>query len=99
MLSDGARAGVDSPVVAVVGLGCLGLPSEVEFGTHAKYTRDPSLPRADAMAAAVAHREYRELSTEDICRELVRGGGSFVDVKPAYEASPLEPSGVHVWRL
>jgi UDP-N-acetyl-D-glucosamine/UDP-N-acetyl-D-galactosamine dehydrogenase len=57
-----------------------------------------ALPRADAMVAAVAHREYRELSTEDICRKLVRGG-CFVDVKSAYDASPLEAAGVHVWRL
>jgi len=57
-----------------------------------------ALPRADAMVAAVAHREYRELTTEDICRKLVRGG-CFVDVKSAYDASPLEAAGVHVWRL
>jgi len=57
-----------------------------------------ALPRADAMVAAVAHREYREFSTEDICRKLVRGG-CFVDVKSAYDASALEAAGVHVWRL
>src|SRR4051794_23664903 len=57
-----------------------------------------ALPRADAMVAAVAHREYRELTTEDICRKLVRGG-CFVDVKSAYDASPLEAAGLHVWRL
>jgi len=57
-----------------------------------------ALPRADAMVAAVAHREYRELSTEDICRKLVRGG-CFVDVKSAYDASALVTAGVHVWRL
>ncbi len=57
-----------------------------------------SLPRADAMVAAVAHREYRELTAEDICRKLVRGG-CFVDVKSAYDAAPLESAGLHVWRL
>ena len=50
------------------------------------------------MVAAVAHREYQELTTEDICRKLVRGG-CFVDVKSAYDAQPLEAAGVHVWRL
>ncbi len=56
------------------------------------------LPRANAMVAAVAHRKYRELSAEDICRKLVRGG-CFVDVKSVYDVAPLEASGVHVWRL
>ena len=46
-----------------------------------------ALPRADAIVAAVAHREYQELTTEDICRKLVRGG-CFVDVKSAYDARP-----------
>ena len=57
-----------------------------------------SLPRADAMVAAVAHRKYREVSPEDICRKLVRGG-CFVDVKSVYDVAPLEASGIHVWRL
>jgi UDP-N-acetyl-D-galactosamine dehydrogenase len=57
-----------------------------------------ALPRADAMVAAVAHRKYRELTAEDICRKLVRGG-CFVDVKSAYDMAPLETAGVHVWRL
>jgi UDP-N-acetyl-D-galactosamine dehydrogenase len=57
-----------------------------------------SLPRADAIVAAVAHRQYRELTAEDICRKVVRGG-CFIDVKSAYDAGPLESAGVHVWRL
>ena len=155
-MAEGIRATGDSTVVAVVGLGYVGLPLVIEFGkrirtigfdiqadkvdkcrrgsdpsrelsasemrlaTHAEYTSDPAalraadfnaiadlgvelctgdaLPRADAMVAAVAHREYREFGPEDICRKLVPGG-CFVDVKSAYDASALEAAGVHVWRL
>jgi UDP-N-acetyl-D-galactosamine dehydrogenase len=56
------------------------------------------LPRADAMVAAVSHREFLALSVEDIGRKLVKGG-AFVDVKAAFDRHPLEAAGLNLWRL
>ncbi len=56
------------------------------------------LPRADAIVAAVAHREYAELSVEDMGKKLVKGG-AFIDVKAAFDAGALKAAGYRVWRL
>jgi UDP-N-acetyl-D-glucosamine/UDP-N-acetyl-D-galactosamine dehydrogenase len=56
------------------------------------------LPRADAMVAAVAHHSLQQLSAEDIGRKLVRGG-SFIDVKSAFDAGALGAAGLRLWRL
>jgi UDP-N-acetyl-D-glucosamine/UDP-N-acetyl-D-galactosamine dehydrogenase len=56
------------------------------------------LPRADAIVAAVAHRSFRELSGEDICRKLVKGG-NFIDVKAGFDSAALGAAGLSVWRL
>ncbi len=56
------------------------------------------LPRADAVVAAVAHREYAALSVDDIARKLVKGG-AFIDVKAGYDAVALQGAGFRVWRL
>ena len=58
----------------------------------------PDLPRADAVVAAVAHRSFKALAAEDLCRKMVKGG-VFVDVKSAYDAQALKGAGVRVWRL
>ena len=47
------------------------------------------LPRADAIVAAVAHKEYAELSVEDLSRKVIKGG-AFIDVKAAYKPSEIE---------
>jgi UDP-N-acetyl-D-glucosamine/UDP-N-acetyl-D-galactosamine dehydrogenase len=56
------------------------------------------LPRADAIVAAVAHREYAKLSVEDLSKKLVKGG-AFIDVKAAFDAEALKAAGHSVWRL
>ena len=56
------------------------------------------LPRADAIVAAVAHRKFRNLDTEDIKRKLVKGG-ALIDVKAAFDAGRLRAAGLLVWRL
>ena len=56
------------------------------------------LPRADAVVAAVAHREFAALTMEDLSRKLVRNG-VFVDVKAAFDAPALQAGGYRVWRL
>jgi UDP-N-acetyl-D-galactosamine dehydrogenase len=56
------------------------------------------LPRADAIVAAVAHREFMALGVDDLARKLVKGG-AFIDVKSAFEPVALRAAGFRVWRL
>jgi UDP-N-acetyl-D-glucosamine/UDP-N-acetyl-D-galactosamine dehydrogenase len=56
------------------------------------------LPRADAIVAAVAHREFAALTVEDFGRKLVKGG-AFIDVKAAFDPAPLQAAGYRLWRL
>jgi UDP-N-acetyl-D-glucosamine/UDP-N-acetyl-D-galactosamine dehydrogenase len=56
------------------------------------------LPRADAIVAAVSHREYAALSPDAISKKLV-AGGAFIDVKAAFDATVLQAAGYKVWRL
>jgi len=61
------------------------------------------LPRADALGAdalvaAVAHREYAALSIEDLGRKMIKGG-AFIDVKAAFDEKALQMAGYRVWRL
>jgi len=56
------------------------------------------LPRADAIVAAVAHREYAALSVADISSKL-NPGGAFIDVKAVFDAAALQAAGHRVWRL
>lgn len=56
------------------------------------------LPRADAIVAAVAHREFADLSLEDLGKKLVKNG-AFVDVKAAFDQRSLAEAGYKVWRL
>lgn len=56
------------------------------------------LPRADAVVAAVAHKEFLDLTAEDIGRKVIKGG-CFVDVKASFNQASLEEVGLNVWRL
>ena len=56
------------------------------------------LPRADALVAAVAHKEFAELSMDDFGRKLVKGG-VFIDVKSAFNRAAIEGAGYKLWRL
>ena len=56
------------------------------------------LPRADAIVAAVAHKEFAALSMEDFGKKLVRGG-AFIDVKAAFDAKLFRAAGYQLWRL
>ena len=57
-----------------------------------------TLPRADAVVAAVSHREFLALDIEAISRKLLPGG-AFIDVKAAFDAAALQAAGFKVWRL
>jgi UDP-N-acetyl-D-galactosamine dehydrogenase len=67
-----------------------------EFGIELHRWQD--LPRAEAMVAAVAHREFRGLAVADIAQRLV-DGACFIDVKAAFPAAELQRHGLRVWRL
>ena len=56
------------------------------------------LPRADAIVAAVAHREYRALGVARIAERLAPNA-CFIDVKAAFSQADLESHGLRVWRL
>lgn len=56
------------------------------------------LPAAQVIVAAVAHREFKELSTAVLAQKIGKGG-VFVDVKCAFDSKALAQAGIHVWRL
>ncbi|WP_438979014.1 nucleotide sugar dehydrogenase [Polynucleobacter sp.] len=53
---------------------------------------------ADAIVAAVSHREYLDKSLADIL-DLLKEDGLFVDVKSAYDAVAIRAFGRKLWRL
>ncbi|HYL87282.1 MAG TPA: nucleotide sugar dehydrogenase [Burkholderiales bacterium] len=57
-----------------------------------------SLPAADALIVAVAHRRYLEMPTEGLLRKVVRAG-CIIDVKSVLDAAALRKEGLRVWRL
>jgi len=57
-----------------------------------------SLPAADAVIVAVAHREYLARPLTDFLGR-VRQHGCFIDVKSAFDLSALRQSGLTCWRL
>lgn len=56
------------------------------------------LPQADAIVAAVAHKQFKQLTLEEINRKVSKGG-CFLDVKAEFDATGLARAGLHVWRL
>ncbi|UOD27838.1 nucleotide sugar dehydrogenase [Massilia violaceinigra] len=56
------------------------------------------LPRADALVAAVSHRQLMATSIEDFQKKLIKGG-VFIDVKAAFDQAALGEAGIKVWRL
>jgi UDP-N-acetyl-D-galactosamine dehydrogenase len=57
-----------------------------------------ALPRADALIAAVAHREYRTLDATALAAR-VQSGGCVIDVKAMFDEAALQAAGLRVWRL
>jgi UDP-N-acetyl-D-glucosamine/UDP-N-acetyl-D-galactosamine dehydrogenase len=73
-------------------------PEEAMHEYGVKLTPFDEMPRADAIVAAVAHREYTQLSVDDFARKLVKGG-AFIDVKACHDEVALRRAGLRVWRL
>jgi UDP-N-acetyl-D-galactosamine dehydrogenase len=57
-----------------------------------------SLPVADGLILAVAHRRYRELPVEALAAK-VADSGCVIDVKAVLDAAALRARGLRVWRL
>lgn len=58
-----------------------------------------SLPEnADAVVAAVMHREYLERLPAAL-PALLRKGGAFIDIKSAFDPAAIGAAGFRVWRL
>ena len=72
--------------------------AEARHEYRVELTAWDDLPLADAVVAAVAHREYRALDTAKIAAR-VAPGGAFIDVKAAFSQPELEARGLRVWRL
>ncbi len=56
------------------------------------------LPQADALIAAVSHRQYLDMCLEDLLSK-VKSTGVFIDVKSAYPKQPISEKNIRVWRL
>ena len=75
-----------------------GDPEEAMHEYGVRLFKWEDLPRADAIVAAVSHKQFTSLTVEDFQQKLVKGG-CFVDVKSCFDAQAFEGSGVRVWRL
>jgi len=56
------------------------------------------LPRADAIVAAVSHKELVARPLSDLTSKL-KDGGCFIDVKSRFDHAALREAGFSVWRL
>jgi UDP-N-acetyl-D-galactosamine dehydrogenase len=54
--------------------------------------------QAEAIVAAVSHKQYLSMPLADLLARL-KAGGVFTDVKSAYDPVALRASGVNLWRL
>jgi UDP-N-acetyl-D-galactosamine dehydrogenase len=57
-----------------------------------------SLPRADALVVAVAHKQFMARPFSDYAAKLIEGG-CFIDVKSRFDRSAIRDAGLCGWRL
>jgi UDP-N-acetyl-D-galactosamine dehydrogenase len=57
-----------------------------------------TLPRADAIVLAVAHKPFLVRPLSDYAEKVMQGG-CFIDVKSRFDRSQLQDMGLTVWRL
>lgn len=67
-----------------------------EYGLELKTWEN--LPRAEAIVAAVSHREFLARPLSGFISKVVENG-CFIDVKSQYDQTALRNSGLSVWRL
>nr|WP_198979965.1 nucleotide sugar dehydrogenase [Herbaspirillum sp. ASV7] len=70
--------------------------AEHEYGIKLENWSD--LPRADAVVAAVSHRELLARPLTEIVSKL-KDNGCFIDVKSQFDQNALSAAGYSVWRL
>jgi UDP-N-acetyl-D-galactosamine dehydrogenase len=71
--------------------------AQVEYGIN--LVRWEDLPKnADAVVAAVMHREYLEKPLSSILG-LLKSRGVFVDIKSAFDQAAIRATGHNLWRL
>jgi UDP-N-acetyl-D-glucosamine/UDP-N-acetyl-D-galactosamine dehydrogenase len=87
--SYGANVHVHDPLAASA-------EAEHEYGVSLKRLED--MPKAQAIVAAVAHREYKELPIASVAAMGVPGA-VFVDVKASFDAAAISAAGMRPWRL
>jgi UDP-N-acetyl-D-galactosamine dehydrogenase len=74
-------------------------PLEAQHEYGIELTAWENLPEgADAMVAAVMHREYLEQPL-GVLLGLLKKGGVFVDIKSAFDQSTISEAGYSLWRL
>ena len=70
--------------------------TKAEYGVRLMQWED--LPRADAIVAAVAHKRFKQMPADEICRKVIKAG-CVVDVKSGLDDAALQNLGLTVWRL
>ena len=71
--------------------------AEHEYGIS--LTPWDQLPQdADAIVAAVSHKQYKAMPLADLTAKL-KAGGVFTDVKSAYDPEAIKAAGFKLWRL
>ena len=73
-------------------------PAEAKHEYGVDLTPWDALPRAHAIVAAVAHREYAQRSVDDFVAKM-EPNGLYVDVKSQADMAALRSRGIQVWRL
>jgi UDP-N-acetyl-D-galactosamine dehydrogenase len=73
-------------------------PAEAQHEYGIALTPWEALPQADALIAAVSHRQYQDMPLADLQSKL-RPAGVFVDVKSAYPSQAMTEVGLRVWRM
>jgi UDP-N-acetyl-D-galactosamine dehydrogenase len=70
--------------------------AQLEYGI--RLTEWEKLPLADAIVAAVSHRQYRDMPLPELLA-IAKPNAVLVDVKSAYDPTALDSLGFSVWRL
>lgn len=73
-------------------------PAEAEYEYGITLTPWSKLPKADAIVAAVSHKEYLDMSIDCILT-LAKTNSVFIDIKSAYKKNDIVKNGLAVWRL
>jgi UDP-N-acetyl-D-galactosamine dehydrogenase len=76
----------------------IGDPAEAQHEYGVTLTPWEQLPRASAIVAAVAHRQLRDRSIDELAARLAPGG-VYIDVKSQADGDALRARGFAVWRL